>query len=682
MARALGRPARDVFEATGGNPFHVTEYLATPGEGVPRRVQDATLARADRLSPSGRRVLDCASIFPRRIDESLLHELAEDSHHAGVEECLRARMLRAGDGTLSFRHELARRAVSEAMSPLRRKRLHATALAALRARPNGSAAEAAHHAEQAGAVQDLISFSVRAAADAAALGAHGDAVAHLAKALAQTSALSDAERADLLERQAEAGGQCGSFDVAMEAIDAAITARRAADDVLGLSRALGISARLRYLQGQTELAEQQARHALLVLQDQVDTWQYAMALSGQSQLDMLSYRTNNAISRGLAAMAAAERLNRPDIYIHALTNVVTARTQASVDEGLPELAAAIGEARRRGELDSLPRLYANLTDLMARHRRYEGLFPLIEEGMAAAHARDNAPLHGYMRGVGGHALLDLGRLTEAVAEGEGVVFGPYSRGIGRFPAMIVLSRARVRLGLPEGGVIDQARALPTTLRDLMRQSPIAVADAEAHWLGERRPDPVPVLRQSLEQALATRCDLWALAESALWLRILGEPVSLPDSALHRVSRAHRLHIAGRWPEAAAAWRDQSSPYEQAIALSMGGEAAQREALALFDGLGARPAARRLRRILRLNGVRGLSVGPRSARRNDPAGLTPRQNEVLSLMAEGLTNTEIGVRLSLSPKTIEHHVGAVLAALGVAGRMRAVQVASERGLLTN
>lgn len=681
LAKAFGRPAREVFDATSGNPFHVTEYLATSGGGVPRSVQDATLARAARLSVVGRRVLDCASIFPRRIDEDLLHVLAQDGHHTGVEECLRSGMLNARNGTLSFRHELARRAVSEAISPLRRRGLHAAALTALKARETGSAAEAAHHAEQAGATKDLILFSVRAARDAAAVGAHGDAVAHLAKALAQSGGPSGLQRAELLERQAEAGEQCGSFDIAIAAIDAAIAARRAAGDVLGLGNALGISARLHRQQGRTELSEQHARDALEVLRDHTDTWQYAMALSGQAQLDMLVYRTDNATARGSAAMALADRLGRSDIYIHALTNVATAQAQACIDKGLPEINAAIAEARRRGEFDSLPRLYANLTDLMARQHRHDGLFQLLEEGINAALARDNAPLHAYMRGVRGHALLNLGRLREAMAEGEAVVYGPYSKGIGRFPAMIVLSRARLRLGLPEGGIIDQARALPTAQHDLMRRCPIAVADAEAHWLGERRPDPVPILRASFEQALATGCQLWGLAESALWLKVLGEPVTLPASAADRVSPAHRLHIAGRWLEAAAAWRDQAAPYEQALALSMGDEAAQREALTIFDGLGARPAARRLRRTLRQKGVRGLTVGPRSARRNDPAGLTPRQNEVLTLLAEGLTNAEIGARLGVSAKTIEHHVGAVLVALDATGRLRAVQVARERGLLS-
>ncbi len=420
--------------------------------------------------------------------------------------------------------------------------------------------------------------------------------------------------------------------------------------------------------------------ALEVLRDLPETWQYAMALSSQSQLDMLASRADQAITRGSAAMAMAERLGRHDIYIHALTNFTIARASKGAADGLAGIRAAITEARRRGELDALPRLYVSLVFIMTHDRAYDGLFEVLEDGIDAAIRRDNAPLDAYMRGLRATALLDLGRVREAMAQAESVADLPYPKGIVRFPAVVTLSKARVRLGLPEGGLIDQARALPTAQRDIMRRCPIAIADAEAWWLGERRPDAPRALRAAFEQALASGGELWAVADTAVWLTVLGEPVALPAEILERISPAHRLHITGRWREAAEAWRALGCPYEQALALATGDEAAQREALALFDDLGARPAARRLRRTLRQSGARGLPVGPRSARRNDPAGLTPRQNQVLTLLAEGLSNGEIAERLQTSTKTVEHHVGAILAALNADSRLRAVRVARERGLL--
>src|SRR6516164_5478752 len=144
LARRGGHAAaEELYAVTGGNPFHVTEYLATGRSGVPHSVRDATLVRTARLSARARRALDCAAIFPRQIDQSLLRLLAEDAEDSGVEECMRAGMLSAHGETLAFRHELARRAVHEAMSPLRRRELHAAALELLKSRPQMRAAELA-----------------------------------------------------------------------------------------------------------------------------------------------------------------------------------------------------------------------------------------------------------------------------------------------------------------------------------------------------------------------------------------------------------------------------------------------------------------------------------------------------------------------------------------------------------
>jgi len=108
--------------------------------------------------------------------------------------------------------------------------------------------------------------------------------------------------------------------------------------------------------------------------------------------------------------------------------------------------------------------------------------------------------------------------------------------------------------------------------------------------------------------------------------------------------------------------------------------ALRAALEIFMRLGAAPAVEITRRRLRERGVRGVSHGPRRATRANPHGLTNRELEVLPLIAEGLSNTKIAERLSASPKTIEHHVSAVLAKLQARSRAEAVRRASELELL--
>jgi DNA-binding NarL/FixJ family response regulator len=139
-------------------------------------------------------------------------------------------------------------------------------------------------------------------------------------------------------------------------------------------------------------------------------------------------------------------------------------------------------------------------------------------------------------------------------------------------------------------------------------------------------------------------------------------------------------MAGDWRAAAEAWEAIGCPYEQALALMDGDEAAQRYALTIFERLGARPAAEMLRRQLRTAGARGLPRGPRPATQANPYGLTNRQFEILLLLAEGLRNPEIADRLSTTPKTIEHHVSDVLAKLNVRSRAEAVRLAFQLGLV--
>jgi len=169
---------------------------------------------------------------------------------------------------------------------------------------------------------------------------------------------------------------------------------------------------------------------------------------------------------------------------------------------------------------------------------------------------------------------------------------------------------------------------------------------------------------------------WSRGELAAWLRRLGDTVEAVG-----VAEPYRLVLDGAYEAAADEFHRLSMPYDAALALVDSGDPANAaRALDILDRLGADAVASKVRRELRSQGVTAVPARRRSATLANPAGLTTRQVEVLRLLGDGLTNSELAERLYLSVKTVDHHVSAILNKLEVNKRRDAVRKARELGLL--
>jgi DNA-binding CsgD family transcriptional regulator len=243
-------------------------------------------------------------------------------------------------------------------------------------------------------------------------------------------------------------------------------------------------------------------------------------------------------------------------------------------------------------------------------------------------------------------------------------------------AFTAIGLVRARRGDPDQwGPLDEALALVEPSRELQRLAPVAAARAEAAWLEGKADKVAGATGPAFELALQRGAE-WPLGELACWrwrAGLLDEP---PPAA----AEPYALQIAGEWGRAADLWQEVGCPYEAALALAgADDDDALRRALEELQRLGARPAAAIVARRLRGRGARGVPRGPRATTRENPAGLTAREAEVLELVGEGLRNADIAGRLFLSEKTVGHHVSAILRKLGVRTRGQASAEAQRLGI---
>jgi len=193
--------------------------------------------------------------------------------------------------------------------------------------------------------------------------------------------------------------------------------------------------------------------------------------------------------------------------------------------------------------------------------------------------------------------------------------------------------------------------------------PTGLAHIEQAWLTGDHGTAGPYPELLLERTDRPGTLVWR-GELLVYLRRLGYPAAPFPGCPEPYASALR----GDWRAAAEAWLSAGAPYEQAVELAESGQVEPTlQALTILDGLGARPTAAMVRRRLRGLGVTRLPRRPQPGTLANPAGLTDRQLEILRLVATGLSNAEIAQRLVVSPRTVDHHVSAILQKIGVRTR---------------
>jgi DNA-binding CsgD family transcriptional regulator/tetratricopeptide (TPR) repeat protein len=678
LAEPYGIDPDGLHRVTGGNPFFVTEVLAAGEAGIPATVRDAVLARAARLTPPARDVLEAVSIATPHAELWLVEALSGDID-ARLDECIASGMLVPADGAVVFRHELARLAVEESLSTARRPALHRGALDTLVAHSDRdlNLARIAHHADAAGDIEAVLTFAPAAGARSASVGAHREAAEQYARALRHSQPLPLGEVAELLKRRSR---ECYLTDQADEAIDAL---RRATDcyrelgDRVGEGETLAKLSLILWCPGRGEEARLRARQAVDLLEQLPPGCELALAYANLAFL--LGWGLDQAGARLAAgrALELAERFDDPEVLCDALSAAAWQELRSDPNRSLAKIERIALLAEEHGLDEHVADAHlARARTAMWAHRHDDARIS-FEAGLTycATHGVDLIEL--YLLANRARFELDEGRWSDA-AETSIVVLG--RRAVSTYPrtlALCVLALVRARRGDPEvQPLLEEARALSEPTRELQRIAPVAVARAEVAWL---RGDPAGA-RAATDDALALALEAGSTHDIAClqaWRRRAG----IEEPANGSTDGPYALELAGNPAPAAAHWSEIGRPYEAALALAdVASEPALRESLETLTALGARVPAAIVSRRLRALGVRDIRRGPRPATRRNAAGLTARESQVLALVAEGCRNAEIAERLFLSRRTVDSHVSAILRKLDAGTRIEAVANAAMLGLL--
>lgn len=677
QAHQAQRSAQELYAITGGNPFFVTEILASDPSEVPLTVREAVLARVARLSPAARALLELVSVVPTRTERWLLETIL-DAAPLTLEACLNSGMLFLEGTTVAFRHELARLAVESTLSPLRKQALHAQVLQSLLTRgvDPSQAARLVHHATGAHDVALITRFAPLAARHAAAQGAHREAAAHYATALASAAALPPEERAALLEGRAYECYLTGQLEDAEAAQLAALHIWRQEERPEKVGQTLRSLSRLDRQLGKPGEAQSYANEAVQVLEALPAGRELAMAYSNKAQLAVIADDNAEAIGWGARALALAEQLGDVTTVVHALNTIGTAHVLGQHQHGWELLERSLQLALEHGFEEHAARAYNNLADCALSERDYGRARGYLEAGIAYCDERDLDFWGTALHSARIQARFEQGAWEEAAEDATQLLTRYRPPSVSKIFALLVLGWVRLRRGDPGSApLLEEAHRLALATGEYPQIAPVAAARAEAAWLAGDLERCQAEARAGYDLALA-HTDPWALGRLASWLWRAGGLAQPPGP----MAEPFALEMAGDWQGAAARWAELGCPYEQALTLSEGDADAQRQAIALFERLGAQPAAARVRQRMRSQGRTGIPRGPHPSTRANQAGLTSREVEVLRLLAEGLSNTEIARRLSTSPKTVDHQVSAILAKLEVRSRAQAITAASALGLL--
>jgi DNA-binding CsgD family transcriptional regulator len=708
---------RDIAARSEGIPFYVEELASFSGERLPTSLRDVLLLRYEALDAASRGFVRVLATGGVAVPHAVAREVMggdEAAFEAAVRAGVDAQVIVVHDDDYAFRHALMREAVYAELLPSERLRSHAayaTALEALAPTPR-VLADIAHHWWAARVPDRALAAAVnaqRAASRASAWSTAaeaGERALELWETVPDPVAVSGLTWVQLLRRTASVLVSANRHERAL-AFAREAAAAWPQDDPAGLASVLGELATVELQSGTSDGLETIGRALAILGDDSGHELLRADLLLSSARVHMLNRGPQLGWDMAMAAKATAEPFaeagdpGAAEIVAQALLIAATCRTAS----GDPDAVELFEEARQRsaGFVRPMMRYYINYSNTLMLVGRYDEAADLAREGVAYGreHFADRGPL--LMTEVNLiEAMMYAGRLREAERMGEQLAplieSGLYSAFLRE--RLLCLAVWRGRLEQAEDALTDILRELaPFGVYEYQTRLGLAYDLGElalAHGDARRALEQAATARELAPEGTNAPLDLPLAAVAAravALLRAQGDDEGT-DAELQPfreiIDRLTGWPIAPLWAAVFAAelgegpWSavvDAVGPaYIHAYAMLRDGQrlvaaadraAAQQrlEAARTFaEEIGADLLAQQARQLL---SDAGLSSSPR-----DPL-LTAREEQVLELVAEGLSNGQIAERLYISVKTVSVHVSAILRKLGASSRTEAAAIHARR-----
>ena len=652
-----------ILTETGGNPLLVMTGLGAVASNDLRRI---ILDRLDQLTPDANTVVSLLAVSPAGLESSILDAI-QPSWELAIEAAEQLGLVEVAASNVRVIHELPRSIIADDLTEARKRFLHGRILSHLP--PHVTAERVVAHSAGAGDVQRLIEVAPIAARDAARLGAHQEAVDHYSRLLNYEYSIPEPERANLYAELAESQWAINDAAASRTAIEQSLRIRPASQHA-ALGAGLSHLARLQWFAADGAAAEQTMDSAIAELERSDSAALLAKALAYRGL--QAGIRRSHA-----AALPFMERV------LGLLADVDDAADRAQIlgDIGMVEFMSSgdshhLDEAVRIADTARIPlesvRSRANIAyGAMVRHDHNQARLAL-GEAIQVADDHQIWAFDGLMALLQAQLAFSEGRWDDTVDLLDAIASETSDPGFSLLTGGILRARLAVRRGeVGATKLTDTAWSSAEANGEPDRVVAAAATLAEDRWL-RGRPPPTHALDVALQAARTSGISEW-IDEVQAWRGLFDHVTDDPGSSPFGVLSSNPL-------DAMEGFRSLGMRYETALAAVQSDDIDTiLAALTDLDLLDAKPLATWTRHKLESLGANKVPRGPNRATKTNKAGLTGRQLDVLWLVVDGLTNAEIAEQLFLSPRTVDHHVAAILRKLEVPSRRLIAAAAADLGL---